>query len=502
MNQVDLGVPIVIGSGVAGLSVALGLESCVVVTKTKLGGGSSEWAQGGVATALDSSDHVAFHANDTMAVSGGLAVESAVHALTEGGPEAIARLVETGAVFDRSSDGSLKLGREAGHSHRRIVHADGDATGAEIMRALVEAVNSQPSIDVREHTNVVDLIMRGEAVGGVVVIDETGERTIWTAPAVVLATGGIGQLYARTTNPIEVTGDGIAMAARAGAKLADMEFVQFHPTGLDVGLDPVPLLTEALRGDGAVLVDDAGHRYMIDIHPDAELAPRDVVARANYERRGNSFLDARCIGADFAERFPTVFAIAMEAGFDPRTDVLPVTAVQHYFMGGIAADPNGVTSLPGLYAVGETASTGVHGANRLASNSLLEGLVFGQRVAVHVRSATSSDGALRVPQAPDQLRATGSDGLGSLRDIMWQHAGVQRNEESLRAGLHKLEDLAGELTQTVTGRNALVVAQLILGAALERRESRGAHSRTDFPDADPTQAGRSLVAPRPLLSVA
>jgi nicotinate-nucleotide pyrophosphorylase (carboxylating) len=385
MTIVRLDAPLVVGSGVAGLSVALGLPRAVVLTLGPLG--STGWAQGGIAAALGSDDAPSLHAEDTMTVSAGLAVREAVDALTAGGPEAIRRLVEIGARFDLDASGDLSLAQEAGHRRRRIVHADGDATGREIMRALTEATAASPAVEVLEGWWAVDLARHRGRVTGVAAETPDGDRVVLLAPAVILATGGIGRLYRHTTNPPGVTGDGLAMAARAGARLADLEFVQFHPTALLAsGVDPLPLLTEALRGEGATLVDRAGRRFMTLHHPDAELAPRDVVARAIWwqrQRDGAAYLDARSI-EDLPERFPTVFGLTRDAGLDPRTDLLPVTPAAHYFMGGIDAGPDGRTSLPGLWAVGEVAATGVHGANRLASNSLLEGLVFGAAVAADV----------------------------------------------------------------------------------------------------------------------
>ncbi len=374
-------VPLVVGSGVAGLSTALGLGESIVVSAGPLG--STWWAQGGIAAAVGGDDRPDLHARDTMAVSGGIAVRDAVDILTDGGPAAIERLRDLGARFDISPSGDIALAREAGHQRRRVIHAEGDRTGYEVMRTLTEAVLDRPSIETLEGWRALDLVRADQRIVGLVVADPQGNREVIEAPAVVLATGGIGRLYLRTTNPPGVTGDGLAMAARVGVRLADLEFVQFHPTALDCGLDPMPLLTEALRGEGAHLVDNEGDRFMLPYHPDAELAPRDIVARAIFwqlDRGLGAYLDARSI-EDFPQRFPTVFQLAQTAGLDPRTELLPVSPAAHYYMGGIDADPSGRTSLPGLWAVGEVASTGVHGANRLASNSLLEGLVFGALVA-------------------------------------------------------------------------------------------------------------------------
>ena len=458
---------VIVGAGAAGLTAALGCVPLrvVVLTKARLsaagGGGASAWAQGGVASAVGDDDNPALHAADTLAVGGGLNDAAIVRLLTGEGPERVRALLALGAEFDRDAGGHLELGREAAHSRRRILHAHGDATGAEVVRTLVEAVRREPAIHIVDEVFAIDLARDGAAVTGVRARRRDGRGVLYRAPAVVLATGGLGQLYLYTTNPREATADGLAMAARAGARLVDLEFVQFHPTALATGSasdagspggaarpagaagfsategashiaeeagtegvampagavglaskmdvaptveaanagsvaspaaavatapgEPLPLLTEALRGEGAELVDDRGVRFMADVHPDRELAPRDVVARAIWRhlRSGRRvFLDARrAVGGSFPERFPTVFALCRAHGLDPRVEPMPVVPAAHYHMGGVAVDASGRTSLPGLWACGEVAATGAHGANRLASNSLLEALVFGARVA-------------------------------------------------------------------------------------------------------------------------
>ena len=489
-------VPIVIGSGVAGLSTALGLHESIVVSAGALG--STWWAQGGIAAAVGGDDRPDLHARDTMAVSGGIAVRDAVDMLTEGGPAAIDRLRELGARFDTAPTGDIALGREAGHQRRRIIHAEGDRTGYEVMRTLTEAVLGQPAIETLEGWRALDLVRVGQRVVGIVVADPHGDREIIESPAVILATGGIGRLYSHTTNPPGVTGDGLAMAARVGVRLADLEFVQFHPTALDCGLDPMPLLTEAMRGEGALLVDSEGGRFMIPYHPDAELAPRDVVARAIFwqlDRGLGAFLDARAID-NFADRFPTVFRLAQDAGLDPRADLLPVSPAAHYYMGGIDADTNGRTSLAGLWAVGEVASTGVHGANRLASNSLLEGLVFGALVANDVAQAFEPPADItefRSGPAFD-LPLTGS-GIEEVRALMWDRVGLVRTGPGLWEARNRLLELDNELRSNLAGRVAADVARLVIAAALRRSESRGGHYRADYPETDLFQANRNLVEP-------
>jgi L-aspartate oxidase len=481
---------VVVGAGVAGLSATLGVDGArvVLVTKTPLGGGgSSIWAQGGVAAAIARGDDPHRHAADTVAVGAGLNDPAAVDILTREGPGRVRRLLELGARFDRTATGDLALGREAGHSVRRILHADGDRTGAELIRTLTEAVRRAAHVDVDEGAFAVDLALDGDRVAGVVVRRGNGALVLYRTRAVVLATGGIGRVYVRTTNPPEVTGDGLAMAARAGARLADLEFVQFHPTALASGRDPMPLLTEALRGEGAALVDDEGRRFMVGVHPDAELAPRDVVARATWEMLAAGrkvFLDATgAVGASFPDRFPTVYAECLEEGIDPRVDPVPVSPAAHYHMGGIVTDRHGRTSLPGLWAAGEAACTGVHGANRLASNSLLEGLVFGARVAAgigHGGGIRNDRTALWVPSSGGPAPDHGD--VETLRRVMWERVGLVRDEEGLSDALERLDDLQARIGDGEgEGRNLALVARLVTTSALARRESRGAHYRRDHP---------------------
>jgi L-aspartate oxidase len=491
---IRLDAPIVVGAGVAGLSVSLGLDRAFVISSKDMG--STWWAQGGIAAALGEGDSSQDHAADTIAVSGGLAVEEAVAALTVGGPDAIERLIGLGAEFDRDDEGSLMLGREGGHSARRIVHADGDATGAEVMRALNEAVSAAETVELIDG-RVVDLARSGERVVGVVTADGK-RRVVYTAPAVVMATGGAGRMYARSTNPPGVSGDGIMIAARAGARLADVEFVQFHPTALHAGKDPMPLLTEALRGEGAKLVDASGRRFMDQYHPMAELAPRDIVARAifwQYDRGSSAYLDGRSI-INFHERFPTVTAHALSVGLDPTEHLLPVSPAAHYYMGGIDTDTHGRTSVPGLWAVGECSSSGVHGANRLASNSLLEGLVFGARVALDVASRANSDfGEVEAPRDGLELPVVAGPVIEDLRQVMWDRVGLIRTGDGLWEARNAIVDMEQVLSRTIAGRNAAELALLTTMAALRRSESRGGHYRADYPDEDPKQAMRALVMP-------
>jgi L-aspartate oxidase len=514
---------IVVGAGVAGLAAALAAGASpaqrrrrvLLVTKRRLGaGGASTWAQGGVAVALGEGDSPWRHAADTVAVAGGIADLAAVDLLTGRGPQRIRELLARGARFDRDAAGELALGREAAHSAARILHAGGDATGNEMVRTLTAAVREAPWVEVLEEVFAEDLLVADGRIAGLLV--RAGEELLpLAAGAVVLATGGIGQAWRHTTNPPEATGDGLAMAARAGALLADLEFVQFHPTALAADRDPLPLLTEAIRGEGAVLLDESGRRFMLAEHPLAELAPRDVVARAIFRRRraGEAvFLDARAaVGERFPDRFPTVFARCLEHGIDPRVEPMPVVPAAHYHMGGVAVDLHGRAWLgrrgvAGLWACGEVASTGAHGANRLASNSLLEALVFGAEAGEDVAAVAPPvpDGKV-LRRAVGRADATSShrrpgDGVRSaelrsrVRQQLWDGVGVERDAAGLAAALRELDEVAadpaagrGEL------RNLVEVGRLVAAAALFRRESRGAHWRLDFPQPDPAAARRTVA---------
>ena len=498
---------IIVGAGIAGLIAALKLHPAkvTVLCKTRLGkGAATDWAQGGIAAAIGKDDSPRLHAIDTQRAGAGISDHMIVEILTRDAPARVEELLELGAAFDRTAGGELALGREAAHQRRRIVKAGGDATGHEILKTLIEAVCAHPSIHVAEDLTAEDLILDENRVAGVAARrNADGERIAFRANAVVLATGGVGRLYRYTTNPVEATGDGIAMAARAGAVLADMEFVQFHPTALNIGRDPMPLVTEAVRGEGATLVNDLGERFMLAIHPDAELAPRDIVARAIFEQqqRGRSVgLDARsAIGAKFPGEFPTVFGFCMAAGIDPRVQNIPVAPAAHYLMGGIAVDEWGRTSLEHLWACGETSATGVHGANRLASNSLLEALVYGSRVATDIANAASAsrlDAPAAAPPRRVQTRTpstTAAQALSDVRNVMYSNVGLVRHESGLREAQRRLEELAAEFGDAPVLRNLLVVGSLITDAALARRESRGSHFRTDFPDSDEAFAKRSFT---------
>ncbi|VXB05699.1 L-aspartate oxidase [Brevundimonas sp. G8] len=481
MNRTRHGGPLIVGAGLAGLSAALeaakaGARVLVVTPEPLLNACSSAWAQGGMAAALTAQDSAERHARDTEAAGAGLVEPVAARALTDAGRETVEWLAALGAPFDRDADGGFVVSLEAAHSVPRVARVGGDGAGRAILSAVVAAVRAEKRIEVWDDARLKALLQDadGRVVGAVVV---RGDRLVEiTATAVVLATGGAGGLFAATTTPAALKGEGMALAARAGAEILDPEFVQFHPTAIDVGLDPAPLATEALRGEGARLIDGEG-RFLLGAENDADLKPRDVVARAVHaarvERRG-AFLDARtAIGEAFPHEFPAVFAACMRSGLDPRVSPIPVMAACHYHMGGIAADADGRTTVPGLYAVGECAATGVHGANRLASNSLLEAAAFGRRAGVAAAMETGGGRPAPAEIAPDLPEAA----MAELRTAMTAHAGVVRDAQ----GLSGLITLIGQLETQHGAAAVLLAARLIAQAALGRRESRGGHYRSDYP---------------------
>ncbi len=477
---------VVIGGGLGGLVTALELAPLPVLLVTRTPPGreaASAWAQGGLAAALGDDDTPALHAVDTCEAGDGLCDTAVVDLVTREAAQAVHRLEHYGVRFDRDPAGCFALGREGGHRRRRIVHAR-DATGDALTRALADAVRRTASITVMEDTSAESLLLDDGAVTGVLAT-RGAERLLLAARAVVLATGGAGALYARTSNPLGARGDGLVMAARAGALLADLEFMQFHPTALDLGRDPMPLATEALRGDGAVLVNDAGERFMTGLHPLADLAPRDIVARAIFRQRAAGrrvFLDAReSPGARFAARFPTVHASCMAARIDPSRQLMPVAPAAHYHMGGVAVDTSGRSSLAGLWAVGEVAATGLHGANRLASNSLLEAAVFGVLAARDIGATAGND--LRPSVPPRTAPPAGPPdwaGLARLRALMDRCVGVERDERGLGEAIGALLALRDGAGPGLLGNAA--TAGLMLAVSAERRhESRGGHFRSDYP---------------------
>jgi L-aspartate oxidase len=495
---------VIVGGGLAGLFCALKLSPLpvTIVTAAPIGqGASTAWAQGGIAAAVSEGDTPEAHARDTVAAGAGLVDEGVALAMAREAPARVADLLSYGVPFDKDLAGHLIVSREAAHSARRIVRVKGDMAGGAIMAALVAAVRVTPSIRVIEGGVIEELVLRNGSVRGVVArVSHAGVDRLVTIPAgaVVLATGGVGHLYSVTTNPPEARGQGLAVAARAGALLADTEFVQFHPTAIAVGRDPAPLATEALRGEGAILVNRAGERFMQRHHRDAELAPRDIVARGVFAEiaagRG-AFLDAgTAIGTALAERFPTVHAACMSAGIDPARELIPVAPAAHYHMGGIAVDARGRTSLPGLWAAGEVACTGAHGANRLASNSLLEAVVFAARIAEDIAAlppvpAAAGDAA---PASADVALPGPPVHDGDLRKLMSVQVGVIRDAAGLADALREIARIEREATAPAL-RHMATAAMLIAAAAWRRRESRGAHERADYPQTDLAQARRTFI---------
>ncbi len=489
--------PVVIGAGLAGLTVAIGLSpqpSVVLSAGAVSTGTSTGWAQGGVAAAVGPDDSPDLHTSDTMDAGAGLCDEDVVRTITRAGPDAIAWLAALGARFDRSRDGTYRLGLEGAHSRRRIVHAQGDGTGAELLRTVVDAARGLPSVSLWDHCPARRILVADGRVVGVLVDTPDGPVELRT-DTVVLATGGVGGLFSCTTNPLSSQGQGLALAFRAGAVLRDMEMVQFHPTALDIGIDPMPLVSEAVRGEGAILVNESGQWVLRN-----PLSARDVVSRAEWAQLQvghRVFLDARTEPGDrFADLFPSIQATALAAGLDPAHDLLPVRPAAHYHMGGVLVDARGETTVPGLFAAGEVASTGLHGANRLASNSLLEAVVCGRAVARHLRRSTPGSVSPAPPSAPTWSTTPAPRGpdpmTQQIREVVTQSAGVLRDEPGLRAGLDRLRphlDL-----------DAGLVGYLVAWSAMRRTESRGGHTRTDFPQTA-VQAHHTLVSEHDLVAV-
>ncbi|HSA54857.1 MAG TPA: L-aspartate oxidase [Gemmatimonadaceae bacterium] len=492
---------LVVGSGVAGLHTAWRASEkadVLVLTKRSLFDSATAYAQGGIAAALGAGDSPNLHWQDTLAAGGALCDEEAVRVLVEEGPARVRELQLAGAHFDLTPKGALQLGREAAHSRRRIVHSHGDRTGAEVARTLVERVQASPRTRVLERARVLDLIVENRRCAGVRA-SVVGQAVEIRADATVLATGGCGQIYRYTTNPVVATGDGYAIAHRADVRLADMEFVQFHPTALDTPENPLSLVSEAVRGEGALLLNGELRRFMPSRHRLAELAPRDIVSREIFRekaRTGHVWLDARPIGDDFPDKFPGIFALCAARGIDPRRELIPVTPAAHYMMGGIATDLRGRSRLPHLYACGEVAFTGVHGANRLASNSLLEGLVFAERIARDLGSVPESPAPRRagrwsVPTLPD--RGAAQVAADSIRTLMWEHAGIDRDARGLRYCLDALVEIGNRLPRGATEElNICETAMLVVRSALARKESRGGHYRRDIPKARQGWARRHI----------
>ncbi len=500
---------LIVGGGLAGLRAAMAVDSklsVLVITKDEIRQSNSNYAQGGIAGVLDPADEFEAHVSDTLSAGGNLCDPEVVEMVVREAPDRIRELIRWGARFDEDEvDGELLLGREGGHSKARIVHALGDATGREVMRAVIERARSEPNLQIWEDTFTLDLLTHDGMCRGALIWNSQHGKTIVWAKQTILCTGGAGQIFRETTNPSVATGDGHAIAYRAGADLRDMEFMQFHPTVLYIAGSSRTLITEAMRGEGAWLVDRNGHRFMADYHPNGELAPRDIVSQAivnqmERTRHPNVYLDVSHLKQDFVRRrFPGITAACAEFGIDITTEQIPVRPGAHYMIGGVVVDEQGRTTLPGLWAAGEVTSSGLHGANRLASNSLLEGLVYGAHAgegASHMASQVRDDFkalSLKNPPIPDPVEPLDLvDVRNALKSQLWRAAGVRREGQSLADAA---EQIAGWCRYALFRQldspdgwelqNMLVVAKVVIQAASERKESRGVHLRTDFPDTDP-----------------
>ncbi|MEM1037376.1 MAG: L-aspartate oxidase [Pseudomonadota bacterium] len=487
---------LIVGAGLAGLFLALRLapRPCTIISLAPLGeASSSAWAQGGLAAALHPDDSPENHAADTIAAGAGLVDPVIAKLIAEDGAARVRDLIELGVPFDRTENGDLALSLEAAHSHPRVARVAGDLAGKAIMAALIDAVHASDHITIIERAKAVSLLQdESGRMAGVILRDQNDTHTPITAPETVLCTGGSGGLFRVTTNPSQARGDALAMAYSAGAVIADPEFVQFHPTAMDVGLDPAPLATEALRGEGAILIGEDGAPFMSRYHPKAELAPRDEVARAIHTELASgrkAYLDTReAIGAEIEHHFPTVFGACQAAGIDPRSAPIPVAPAMHYHMGGILSDMWGRSTLNGLSICGECASTGAHGANRLASNSLLEAVVFAARIADRLREEP-----LKTPDASTAKVKSDlpNSALQTLRKGMATHCGVVRNERGLTQLLQTITDLENEHGPA----HSIAAARLIASAALARQESRGGHYRSDFTETS-SEAHHTYVSER------
>ncbi|MEM7069916.1 MAG: L-aspartate oxidase [Pseudomonadota bacterium] len=483
---------IIIGGGLAGLFCALKMapRSVTVLAAAPIGkGASSAWAQAGIAASVMPGDTVDKHIADTLMAGAGIVDEAIARMMASEASERIHDLLEFGVPFNRDLEGKLVASREAAHSESRVVGVQGDRAGRAIMEALVATVKATPSIRLMEGYIAEELVVEKHKITGLFARPETGNsphRLLLPANVVIMASGGVGHLYEVTTNPPQARGGGCGMAANAGAIIADAEFVQFHPTAINVGKDPAPLATEALRGEGCTLINDAGERFMLDVHELAELAPRDVVAKAIFDEvsagRG-AWLDAReAVGSHMEKEFPTVFGYCKEAGIDPAKDLIPVIPAAHYHMGGIFTDADGRTSVDGLYACGEVTSTGAHGANRLASNSLLEAVVFASRIAENVLEHHTDSKVSQILERPPGEETVDTDeaNLAQLRSIMSKHVGVSRTGAGLKQAIVEIAELEAN-NSSARFANALTTAKLMAVSAFLRKESRGGHRRSDFP---------------------
>lgn len=478
---------IIIGSGIAGLYTALNIDAYDVLIISNESGnqsGSSYYAQGGIAAAID--EDFETHVQDTIKAGAGLVNEEIARQIISAGNERVFHLAELGVNFKKDEMGNFNFGREAAHSKNRILHINGDASGKEIMNVLNRRVKEKSNISARYSCEAVELSVVNGEVTGLWIKNEKSETEFLECGNIVLATGGVSALYSKTTNPLSIYGKGLGIAARAGAKIQDAEFVQFHPTALDIGLDPVPLATEALRGEGAVIINKKGERFLKEYHPAAELAPRDIVSRAVFNEilKGNKiFLDATKLNhGTVKEKFPTVYDLCIKNNIDPDRQPIPIAPAAHYHVGGVATDINGRTNIKGLWACGEVACTGFHGANRLASNSLLESIVLAYNVAKDIENNFHNLPDVNVVMNFKNAKSDITSDLDTLRNTMMENVGIVRDKNSLEKALKTISSLKEKNKDNISFLNILVTAQIITEMALKREESRGCHYRSDFPE--------------------
>ena len=490
---------VIIGAGLAGLFTALKLAplKVILITSKKLGSGtSSQWAQAGIAAAVGKYDSVSSHLNDTVQVGGGIVDEKIAELVIKNGPERVNDLISLGVPFDVDENKELILRKEAAHEHNRIVSVRGDMTGKKIMEVLTRLVGKSHHIEVIEGQNAVELHQESSAVYGVT-IQNMSKQTYIETNCVMLATGGIGQLYKVTTNSKEALGDGVGMAARCGAVLSDMEFVQFHPTAFDIGVDPAPLATEALRGEGAKIINSSYENFMKGIHPEAELAPRDIVARAIFSEQkkgGQVYLDCRGdLGRRMINDFPTVYELCKNNDINPENDPIPISPAAHYHMGGISADKYGRTNIGGLYACGENACSGIHGANRLASNSLLEAIAFADIISEDIKDQINKYVSKAHNPKIVKVKSLEPNDLTTLRETMTKYVGVERDQTGLEKAFDTIHDMYFKYQKTGCDNNSLITSMLIIKSAIARKEQRGSHYRTDHPYQDNKLNSRSFI---------
>jgi len=491
---------VIVGAGLAGLFTAIKLAplNVVIVASKKLGSGtSSQWAQAGIAAAMGKSDSILSHLKDTIDVGGGIVDEKIAELVITNGPSRVNDLIALGVPFDKDTNNELILRKEAAHQHNRIVSVRGDMTGKKIMETLTQIVKKSDHIRVIEGYNATELHQIDGKIQGISIQKENKVELI-NSNCVVLATGGIGQLYKITTNSKEALGDGVGMAARAGAVLSDMEFVQFHPTAFDIGIDPAPLATEALRGEGALIVNTKDERFIFNSHKNGELAPRDIVARSIFQEQQKGqkvFLDCRGdLGNRMINDFPTVYQLCRNSGINPSEDKIPISPAAHYHMGGILTDENGKTNIEGLYACGENACSGVHGANRLASNSLLEAIVFGDIISKDIKENMNKSMAYKEVKIDiTKSKSLSRLKLQELRSIMTEFVGVERDKEGLEKAYSMVKDIYTEYTMNGFLNNSLITSLLIIQSALTRKEHRGSHYRKDFPKLNKKLNSRSFI---------